>query len=61
MDTHDLQNASETIKKTQYFNLLTYCWEQMSKDRSEKVLLVCDEAYLMIDHQVPQSLVFCEM
>lgn len=58
MDTHDLQNASETIKKTQYFNLLTYCWEQMSKDRSEKVLLVCDEAYLMIDHQVPQSLVF---
>jgi hypothetical protein len=30
----------------------------MSKDRTEKVLLIADEAYLMIDPQVPQSLVF---
>ena len=30
----------------------------MSKDRTERVLLICDEAYLMIDPQVPQSLVF---
>jgi len=58
LDTHSLQNTSENIKRTQYFNLLTWCWEQMSKDRSERVLLICDEAYLMIDPQVPQSLVF---
>lgn len=37
---------------------MTWCWEQMSKDRNERVLLICDEAYLMIDPQVPQSLVF---
>jgi hypothetical protein len=30
----------------------------MSKDRNERVLLICDEAYLMIDENVPQSLVF---
>ena len=58
LDTHSLQNTSDHIKRTQYFNLLTWCWEQMSKDRTERVLLVCDEAYLMIDPQVPQSLVF---
>jgi len=58
LDTHSLQNTSENIKRTQYFNLLTWCWEQMSKDRTERVLLICDEAYLMIDPQVPQSLVF---
>lgn len=58
LDTHSLQNTSDNIKRTQYFNLLTWCWEQMSKDRTERVLLVCDEAYLMIDPQVPQSLVF---
>ncbi len=58
LDTHSLQNTSDNIKRTQYFNLLTWCWEQMSRDRKERVLLVCDEAYLMIDPKVPQSLVF---
>lgn len=58
LDTHDLQNTGDNIKRTQYFNLLTWCWQQMSADRKEKVLLICDEAYLMIDPNVPQSLVF---
>jgi len=58
LDTHNLQNASERVKKAQYFNILTYCWELMSKDKNEKTMLVCDEAYLLIDTQVPQSLVF---
>lgn len=58
LDTHSLQNSSEKLMKTQYFNILTWAWEQMSRDRMERVLLVCDEAYLMIDTRVPQSLVF---
>ncbi|MBC8560742.1 VirB4 family type IV secretion system protein [Fumia xinanensis] len=58
LDTHSLQNTNDNIKRTQYFNLLTWCFEQMSKDRTERVLLICDEAYLMIDPNVPQSLVF---
>jgi len=58
LDTHDLQNTSDSIKRTQYFNLLTWCWQQMSADRTEPVLLICDEAYLMIDPNVPQSLIF---
>ncbi|OME44166.1 hypothetical protein BSK58_04565 [Paenibacillus odorifer] len=58
LDTHTLQNTSENIKRTQYFNLLSWCWEQMSQDRTERVLLICDECYLMIDPNVPQSLVF---
>ena len=58
LDTLALQEMSESIKRTQYFNILTYCWEEMSRDRSEKVLLVCDEGYLMIDQRVPQSLIY---
>lgn len=58
LDTFSLQNSDERIKKAQYYNILTYCWDIMSKNKEEKVLLVCDEAYLMIDTQVPQSLVF---
>ena len=38
--------------------LQTYDWEQMSHDREERVLLICDEEYLMIDQKVPQSLVY---
>ena len=58
LDTYDLQNTSDTIKKTQYFNILAWCWEVMSRNRQEKVMLFCDEAYLLIDPHVPQSLVF---
>lgn len=57
-DTFNLQNASERVKKAQYFNILTYCWELMSKNKEEKTMIVCDEAYLLIDPQVPQTLVF---
>lgn len=58
LDTHDLQNTSDSIKRAQYFLLLNWCWQEMSRDREEKVLLIADEAYLLIDPNVPQSLVF---
>lgn len=58
LDTNALQETGDNIKRTQYFNILTYCWEQMSRNREERVLLVCDECYLMIDQKVPQSLVY---
>lgn len=57
-DTGKMNNASDKIKRTQYFNLLTVCWEIMSRDRNQPVMLVCDEAYLMIDPEIPQSLMF---
>jgi uncharacterized protein YuzE len=57
-DTHDLMGSPDNVKRAQYFNILTYCWELMSKDRSQRVMLFCDEAYLLIDPQIPQSLIF---
>lgn len=58
LDTHDLQEADDTIKRTQYFNILTWAWQQLSKDRDEKILLGVDEAYLIVDPEVPQALQF---
>jgi type IV secretory pathway VirB4 component len=58
LDTSAIHSASDKLKRAQYFNLLTWAWEQMSQDRAEKVLLACDEAYTLVDPQVPQSLVF---
>jgi len=58
LDTLDLQSTSDKIKEAQYYNILTWAWEQMSRDRTEKVLLICDESYLLVDTHVPQSLIF---
>lgn len=58
LDTNSLQNTSDSVKRTQYFNLLSWCWQQMSDDREERVMLFADEAYLMIDPNVPQALSF---
>jgi hypothetical protein len=57
-DTLELQNMTDNVKRAQYFNLLSLGWDLMSRDRTEKIFLVADEAYLMVDPQVPQSLVF---
>ena len=61
LDTHDLQNASDNVKRTQYLNLLSWCWEEMSRDRNERCLLVCDEAYLMIDPRFRNPWCSCVM
>jgi len=58
IDTYDLQDTSDNVKKAQYYNLLTMAWQRMSRDRTEKVMLFADEAYLMIDPHVPQSLIY---
>lgn len=58
LDTHSLQDTSENVKRAQYFNLLSWCWQKLSANREERYMLYCDEAYLMIDPKVPQSLVF---
>ena len=58
LDTGNIQNASENVKKAQYFNVLSWCWEQISRNRQEKTMLVADEAYLLIDKNCLQSIAF---
>lgn len=56
LDTFDLQNAEDKLKRAQYFNVLSYCWNQISQNREQSVSLNIDEAYLLVDPQVPQAL-----
>ena len=58
LDVYSLQGASENVKRCQYFNILRYCQDQSFKDRRERDLVFCDEAYLLIDKKVPQSIEF---
>jgi len=58
LDVYSLQGASENVKRCQYFNILRYYQDQAFKDRKERDLVFCDEAYLLIDKKVPQSIEF---
>lgn len=54
MDTNRLINSSAEVKRAQYFNNLTLCWQMMSEDRSQPVLLIGDEAHIMFEPDVPE-------
>lgn len=58
LNTYNIQSSSEAVKKAQYFNILNWAWEQLIKDKDERVMLICDEAYLLIDPDVPQTAAF---
>lgn len=57
VDTKDLQDSSDNIKRAQYFNINSWSWKILSADRNEPVLALYDEAYHSIDPAVPQSLI----
>lgn len=49
LDIHSLVDSDDVILKTQFFNILSWCWNEISRDRNEQVILVCDESHLLID------------
>ena len=49
LDINSLVDSDDTILKTQFFNILSWCWNEISKNRNEQVILVCDESHLLID------------
>lgn len=46
-DTQNLSNISSEVKAAQYFNILAFCWDIMSKDKTTPVAIIADEAHLM--------------
>lgn len=58
LDTNRLQNSSDEVKRAQYFNILTLCWDMISADRSQPVFLLCDEAHILLDPAIPQTAMY---
>lgn len=58
LDVHELQNADDSVKRAQYFNVLSYVWNLIEQDREERVILLVDEAWMLVDDQTPQALAF---
>lgn len=58
LDIHDLDDSPEHVKRAQYVNVLGYAWDLIRADRSEKKLLVVDEAWMLIAPDAPEALKF---
>ena len=48
-----LLDADEPVKRAQFFNILSWAWTELSRDRSRKVLFGVDEGYLFVDPEYP--------
>lgn len=49
LDAQALLTADENVKNAQFHNVMMWVWSEMSRDRSEKVLVALDEGYLFAD------------
>ena len=58
LDIYNLLDADESIRWAQYYNILRWAWNEVARDRKEKILLAVDEAYLLADPEAPQALAF---
>lgn len=60
LDIRDLTDASDTVRRAQYFNVLGYAWDLVREGRAtgKRTLLVVDEAWLLADPNTPQALGF---
>lgn len=58
LDINSLVDISGNLFKTQFFNILSWAWNEMSRNRKERVMLVVDEAHLLIDTNNPEGIDF---
>lgn len=48
LDINSLIDSDSSILKSQFFNILSWAWNEICKSK-ERVILLCDEAHLIID------------
>lgn len=58
LDINSLIDSDDSILKSQFFNILTWCWNEICRNKSEQVILLCDEAHLIIDPNNHQGIDF---
>lgn len=55
-NTKNMQEFQIEYKRAQYYNIMSYCWEILSKNKNEKDILVADECHVLVDPNIPQTL-----
>jgi len=55
-NTSTMQKFQIQYKRAQYYNILSYAWDILSKDIRERTMLVADECHILVDPNIPQTL-----
>lgn len=55
-NTSTMQKFQIQYKRAQYYNILSYAWDILSKNPQEKTMLIADECHILVDPNIPQTL-----
>ena len=55
-NTSSMHKFQEQYKRAQYYNIMSYCWDFLSRDINERTILIADECHMLIDPNIPQTL-----
>lgn len=55
-NTSTMQKFQIQYKRAQYYNILSYAWDILSKDSKERTMLIADECHILVDPNIPQTL-----
>lgn len=55
-NTSTMQKFQIQYKRAQYYNILSYSWDILSKDIKERTMLIADECHILVDPNIPQTL-----
>ena len=58
LDIHDLAESPPNVQRAQYSNVLAFAWDLVRQSRSERTILIADEAWLLVDPKAPEALAF---
>lgn len=55
-NTKNMQEFQIQYKRAQYYNIMSYAWEIISKNKDEFDCLIADECHVLVDPNIPQTL-----
>lgn len=55
-NTKNMQEFQAPYKRAQYYNIMSYAWEILSRNKEEKDILIADECHILIDPNITQTL-----
>lgn len=55
-NTKNMQVFQIQYKRAQYYNMMSFAWEIISKNKDEFDCLIADECHVLVDQNIPQTL-----
>ena len=55
-NTSQMHKFQIQYKRAQYYNIMSYAWDTLSKDVNEQTMLIADECHVLVDPNIPQTL-----